>query len=59
MTRPFPCPISTDRTRDEVVWSDAAPAGGRRRLDELEGYGCALEPWFDQTWKLNELERLD
>ena len=58
MTRPFQCPISAERTRDEVVWSGAAPAG-LRRLDELEGYGCPLEPSFDQTWKLNELERLD
>jgi hypothetical protein len=58
MTRPFPCPISAERTRDAVAWSDAAPAA-LRRLDELEGYGCPLEPWFDQAWKLNELERLD
>jgi hypothetical protein len=58
MTRPCHCRYPAVRTRDEVVWSDAVPAS-LRRLDELEGRGCPLKPWFDQSWKLNELERLD
>jgi hypothetical protein len=40
-------------TGRENNWIQAVPGKGRNMLFRLYG---PLDPWFDKTWKLNEIE---
>jgi glutathionyl-hydroquinone reductase len=50
-----------DSDGKSVVTADRSPRVSYDYTVEMDRYRIygSLEPWFDQTWKLNELERVD